>query len=221
MITQAQYASYHVNTNDITSTLYDITPRYDIHIHCIHVITPTIPVVATTVVELLLNSLLIRARLHYVWYQTTLYMTSYVFYVISQPHLLTSKDCIHDITSTIFLNTDPLYKTWHTLHLWHHRHCNYEKTHAMFLTWNSVYMRSHLLNEWQHNDCIWHDTQCISVIKPTWLMTSHPMYVWNHTHCMHDTIGTLHDITSTYIFYMMSPILCVWLTQLYIWLETR
>ena len=60
-----------------------------------------------------------------------------------------------------------------------------------------MYMRSHPLNEWQHSDCIWHDTQCICVIKPTWLMTSHHMYVWNHTHCMHDTIGTLHDITTT------------------------
>ena len=60
----------------------------------------------------------------------------------------------------------------------------------------SVYDISHV-NEWQHNDCIWHYTQCICVIKPTWLMTSHPMYVWNHTHCMHDTIGTLNDITST------------------------
>ena len=39
--------------------------------------------------------------------------------------------------------------------------------------------------------------RCICVIKPNYLMTSHPMYVWNHTHCMHDTIGTLHDITST------------------------
>ena len=53
MITQAQYAWYHVNTYDITSTLYDITPRYDIHIHCIYVITPRIPVVASTVAELL------------------------------------------------------------------------------------------------------------------------------------------------------------------------
>ena len=52
-------------------------------------------------------SLLIRARLKYVWYQTTICMTSYVFYVISQPLSLTSKDCIHDITSTIFLNTEP------------------------------------------------------------------------------------------------------------------
>ena len=67
----------------------------------------------------------------------------------------------------------------------------------MCLTWSSVYMRSHPMNEWQHNYCIWHDTQCIYVIKPTWLMTSHPMYVWNNTHWMHDTIGTLHDITST------------------------
>ena len=58
-------------------------------------------------------------------------------------------------------------------------------------------MRSHALNECLRNDCIWHDTQCICVIKSTWLMTSQPMYVWNHTHCMHDTIGTLYDITST------------------------
>ena len=59
-------------------------------------------------------------------------------------------------------------------------------------------------------------------------MSSHPMYVWNQTHCMHDTIGTLHDINpllltthhcfyvmaqtrfmTSYVLYMMSPILCV------------
>ena len=55
MITQAQYACHHVNTYHITSTLYDITLRYGIHIHCIHVITPSIPVVASTVAELLLT----------------------------------------------------------------------------------------------------------------------------------------------------------------------
>ena len=55
MTTQAQYASHHVNTYDITSTLYDITPRYDIHKHSIHVITPMIPVTASTEAELLLT----------------------------------------------------------------------------------------------------------------------------------------------------------------------
>ena len=126
--------------------------------------------------------LLIRARLQNVWYQTTICMTSYEFYVISQPLLLTSKDCIHDITSTIFLNPDPLYPTWHTIHLWNHSHCNYDKTPAMFFTWYTVYMRSHLLNEWQHNHCIWHDTQCICVIKPTWK--------WHHNLCTYETTPT-------------------------------
>ena len=110
----------------------------------------------------------------------------------AEPKLLFGKTYI-----TLFMTSPPLYMSLHTLYLWHHSHCNYDKTPAIFLTWYSVYMRSHPLNEWQHNDGFWHDTQCICVIKPTWLMTSQPMYVWNHTHCMHDTIGTLHDITST------------------------
>ena len=54
-----------------------------------------------------------------------------------------------------------------------------------------------MVNEWQHHDSICHDTESICAIKSTCLMTSLPMYVWNHTHCMHDTIGTLYDITST------------------------
>ena len=134
------------------------------------------------------HGLLIIAHLQYVWYHTTICMTSCEFYVTSQPFFLTSKDGIHDITSTLFLNTDPLYTTWHTLHLWHHCHCNYDKTPTMFLTLY-VYMISHMMNEWQHSDCIWHETQCICVIKPNWLMTSHPMYmkthplhVWHHRH---------------------------------------
>ena len=120
-------------------------------------------------------SLRIRAGLPYMWYQSTIYMTSYEFYVTSQPFFLTWKDGIHDFTSTLFLNTDPLYTTCHTLHFWHHCHCNYDKTPTIFLTLYSVYMTSHTVNEWQHSDCIWHDTQSICVIKPTWLMTSHPM----------------------------------------------
>ena len=91
-------------------------------------------------------SLMIIARLQYVWYQTTICMTSYEFYVTSQPLFLTSKHCIHEITSTLFLNTDPLYTTWHTLHLWHHSQCNYDKTPTMFLTLYSVYVTFHTVN---------------------------------------------------------------------------
>ena len=55
VITQAQYVWHHMNTYDITFTLSDITPLYDIHTQCIHFITPRIPVIASTVTELLLT----------------------------------------------------------------------------------------------------------------------------------------------------------------------
>ena len=113
---------------------------------------------------------------------------------------------------------------WNTLYLWLHRQCNYDKTPTMFLTY-SVYMTSHMVNEWQHKDCIWHDTHFICVIKLIWLMTSHPMYIWNHTHCMHDTKGTLYDITFTLadkhtIVCMSWHTLCLWNHIHYIWCVT-
>ena len=111
MITQAQYAWHHFNTYDITSTIYDITPHYDIHINCIHVITPRIPVVASTVAELLLtvywlehvcnmydikllyiwhhiNSMWYHN--HFYWHQRTVFMTSHPQYSWIQNRLYTT-----------------------------------------------------------------------------------------------------------------------------------
>ena len=132
MITQAQYVWHHMNTYGITSTLYDITPRYDIHTHCIHVITPRIPVIASTVAELLLTVYWLYHICKMCFLKTTIYMTSYEFYVTSQQLFVTSQDCIHDITSTQFMISTPLYMTWYTLYLWHHSHCNYDKTPTIF-----------------------------------------------------------------------------------------
>ena len=114
-------------------------------------------------------------------------MTSYEFHISSQPLFMISQDSIHNITSTLFLTSHPLYMTWHSLFLWHHTHCNYEKTPTMFLTLYSKYMTSHMVNEWQHIDCIWHDTQCICIIQtnlidditPYVRMKSHPLHAWN------------------------------------------
>ena len=111
MITQAQYAWHHVNTYDITSTLYDITPCYDIHIHCIPVIKPRIPVVASTVAELLLtlywlehvfNMCAIKPlyiwhhmnsmwyNKNFYWHQKTVFMTSHPQYSWIQNRLYTT-----------------------------------------------------------------------------------------------------------------------------------
>ena len=85
MITQAQYVWHHTNTYDITSTLYDIMTWYDLHTHCIHVITPRIPVITST------------AAVYWVYHickmrdlKPTIYMASYEFYVTSQQLVKTS-----------------------------------------------------------------------------------------------------------------------------------
>ena len=119
---------------DITSILYDITPRYDIHIHCIHVITPRIPVVASTVAELLLTvywledvcnmydikPLYIWHHMnsmwhlnHSFWHQKTVFMTSHPYYSLLQTHCI--RHAIHytcDITATVTM-------TRHLLCFWH------------------------------------------------------------------------------------------------------
>ena len=48
-------------------------------------------------------------------------------------------------------------------------------------------------------------------------MTSHPLLLTTH-HCFYVMAQT--RFMTSYVLYMMSPILCVWLTQLYIWRET-
>ena len=114
-------------------------------------------------------SVLITAHLQHVWYQTH-YMHDIIWILCDiTKNLYDIKGCTHDITSTHFKTSHPLYMTWYTLYLRHHSHCNYDKTSTMFLALYSGYMTSHMLNEGQHNDCIWYDAQSISIIKPTLL----------------------------------------------------
>ena len=83
--------------------------------------------------------LLIRARLQYVWYQTTICMTSYEFYVISQPLILTSK--------AVFMTSHPEYSWLQTHRIRHDMHNTCDITATVTMT--------------RHLQCFWHDTQCI------------------------------------------------------------
>ena len=176
MITQAQYVWHHMNTYDITSTLYDIKRCYDIHTHCIHVITPRIPVTASIVAELLLTVYWLYHICNMCFLKPTICMTSYEFYVTSQLLFITSQDCIHDITSTFFMTSHPLYTTWHTLYLWYHSHCNYDKTPTMFDIILSVYDISH--GEWMATQGLY--------------LTWYPFYLCNQTHLIDDITPYVH-----------------------------
>ena len=136
MITRAQYIWHHTNTYGITSTHYDITQRYDLHTHCIHVITPRIPVIASTAAELLLTVYWVYHICNMCDLKPTICMASNEFYVTSEQLVKISQECIHDITATLFM-------TSHTLYLWPH---------------SPVTIKRLLLCFWHYTQCIWHLT---------------------------------------------------------------
>ena len=143
MITRAQYVWHHMNTCDITSTLYDITLRYELHTHCIHVITPRTPVIASTAAELLLTVYWVYQICNMCDLKPTICMASHEFYVTCKQLIKTSQDCINDITAPLFMTSPPLYMTSHTLYSWPH---------------SPVTMKIHLLCFWHYTQCIWHLT---------------------------------------------------------------
>ena len=140
MITQAQYVWYNTNTYDITSNLYDITPWYELHTHWVHVITPRIPVIASTAAGLWLTVYWVYHIYNMCDLKPTICMASYEFYVTSQKLVKTSQDCIHDTTATLFMISPPLYMTSHTLYLWPH---------------SPVTLEKHLLCFSHYTQCIW------------------------------------------------------------------
>ena len=83
MITLAEYVWHHMNTYDITSSLYDITPQYDLQTHSIHVITPRIPVIASTAAQLLFTVYWVYHICNMCDLKPTICMASYEFYVTS------------------------------------------------------------------------------------------------------------------------------------------
>ena len=130
MITQTQYVWYHTNTYDITSNLYHITPWYELHTHCSHVITPRIPVIASTAAELLecieytTSAICVISDPLYVWH----HMNSMWHHNNSLRH-----------HKTVFMTSQPHY-AWHQPHcIWHHIHSTWDLT-ALWLWKNTYYV---------------------------------------------------------------------------------
>ena len=144
----------------------------------------------------------------------TICMTSYEYYVISPPIIMTSKDCIHDIASTQFM-TSP--------------HCIWHDIHSTCHITNSITMTRHLLYFWHYTQCIWHltwwmndnamtvsdmipmylcnQTHLIDDITPYVHMKSHPLHAWHHRHFIWHHI---HSCWQHTIVCMSWHTLCLW-----------
>ena len=180
-------------TYDITSTLYDITPRYDIthtihthyiryHVHCICDITPTLSMIP--------QPLYVWYHIQYMWdILSTIFMTSYPLCMRSQPCLLiTPTRHMYDIICATEAVT-------------------YTLSHQA-----TIFMTSHPLQAWHHTPCIRHRTNCIFVIRtsplishpllyditPTISVTSYALYITSYPLLMSSHYSTYYSTTLTY-----------------------
>ena len=159
----------------------------------------------------------------------TICMTSYEYYVTSQPLFTTSQDCIHNITSTLadskqlFVchGTPSVYDIICIICYVTHTVCR--TTKALYLTWNQLklpslplYMSSHPLCWRQHTYCVRHHRQhmyatiCIIHDIISTLYDNNPYYLWHHRHYIHYITRIIYDIS---LLCMMSHSLCVWCNE--------
>ena len=105
----------------------------------------------------------------------TICMTSYEFYVTSQKLFMTSKHCIHDITSTA-----------------------HDITYILLVNIRAtVTMTRHLLCFWHYTQCIWHltwwmngNTTTVSDMIPNVSVKWSTLEWWHHTLCTYEIIPT-------------------------------
>ena len=143
MITQAQYVWHHTNIYDITSSLCDITQRCELHTHSIHVITPRIPVITSTVAELLLTVY---------WLEHVCNMCDIKpLYVWHHMYSMWYHNHFYWHQKTVFMTSHPQYS-------WHHTHCRRHDIQSTCDISATVTMTWHLVCFWHHTQCIWHLT---------------------------------------------------------------
>ena len=133
----------------------------------------------------------------------TICVASHEFYVTSQHLVKTSQDCIHYITSTPFLTSDPLYDMTYTL-LVTSQPLLLCRTPTMFLTFYSVYMTSQpRFMTSQHSiyymSIITHMKLIISEGTSNVFLSLHPDYRSYNPHCIYDNTGTICMTSYEYI----------------------
>ena len=135
-----RYCSHHIHS-------IDITPRVFIRSHPLYMLT-SYPLYTTTYSLYLYHNshCTCFSHPHFPWYQPlciyditpTICLTSDILYKVSHPEFMTSHHIIYDITCTVFMSSLPLYLTLHPQYLCPHNPSKYD-------LWITICMTSHPL----------------------------------------------------------------------------
>ena len=137
------------------------------HTHCIHVITPSICDIASTEPESLLIVYCLKHTCSMCDIKPTVCMTLYEFYMTAHLLFMTSKFCIHDITSSLFMTSHPfslisllLYQCGHTSFIDDISAWMDVITLGVCVTSYKLYMTSHALFMISHHSMTSHRYSC-------------------------------------------------------------
>ena len=177
MITQPQYVWHHLNYiwPHFHSLCYHTTLWH--HTFCIHVITPRIPVIASTVA----GPLLIVYWLYHTYYMCEMKPTICGFYMNS----IYSTGILCDITLTLYDKA--------ILYSWHHIHSIHDSTPTLYDITYTILATSQPLYLWQDTSYVYdiilsiYDIShgVLVAIQPRYTQ-SHSQYLCNHTHLIDD-----------------------------------
>ena len=170
--------SVYCTIEDITSSLYDIkAPFLWHHTHYIWHHIQGISVITSTVL-MILHHLYLWDLIHYIWRPCIHCIQHHIHYIckIIATISLSHTHSIHDITPTICLTSDTLYKA-SRLHFMTSHHIIYDITCTILMTSLALYLTLHPLYLCHHN-------HSIADLRHTVCMTSHPLYI---LHLMHYT----------------------------------
>ena len=173
MITQAQYVWHHINTYDITSTLF----------------LTSLPLYTTWLTLYLWHHIQYACYHNCLWHYTPLHTTSHLVYLWHHIQYVCYHHTAFMTTQKLYLISHPPYLTSQPLYLCHHT----DGTHICIDV--SPYRR-------HHNKCVRHHTWHTCHIIPNLNPITFTVYdindhvLWHHKHSIHDIRSPLYDITS-------------------------
>ena len=141
----------------------------------------------------------------------TLFMTSDLLCMTSNPLFRTSHHFMYDIKSTVSDLTSIVSVSSHPPYWWHHSHYMDGNTSSISVTLYPLSIWHNIHYVWHHNTlCWWHHTRHMCGIlctaddiaytlshQTTVFMTSHPLQAWHHTPCIRHCTHCIFVITTS------------------------
>ena len=180
---------------DIISSLFDLKPSFSghhthyirHHVHCICVITPTLPMISQPLLCMISHPVYVRHSVYYIYdIIPTMYENNPVCWLHHTLHMYDIICATEDVTSTL-THQATIFMISHPIQAYHHSPCIRNDTNSVFVITTSP-LKSHPL--------LYDITPTICVTSYALCMTSYPLLMSSH-YFTYDSTTLTYETTSS------------------------